>query len=949
MGDPLFKTVDSQAEKAQIFEKVKEIRDKFYKFNPNLKICISDQQIKKNIDLKYDYYKKCKNYYDFRKENEKYNTKYLHDNIPGYKSPLRSEEKSFISKSQIENMAQNLNTTTKRNYIHDKGISRVINQNFIEVFDCLFDADKAIDYALKHQPEVSCGATFCQLVSDNNYLIDPNVKNLLTENRKIFESPFCAITRRNQCGSILASFLYSEKTPNFSASEKADIIDATLKVFPPRNGADEVNEVAFIFSNLDTFKNEKEDVIISEALKNQNIENVLHYKPANPNETIVESLINGHNLVERPKEEIKFIDEEFSKYEIPMLKEINDNPLADKKLSGADKNKYLNWKKTHNDEDAYKRINDDLKNNSLENENAKNGIVPGKDLFGVKLNGEKNIVNEEDYEKNEFLNNKVEDPLSDGLTDEQREKEQLFKEAVKMRDTINSTSRGVLISTTDEQIRKNIDKKFTIYKFTNDFNKTGIENKAFNENYFKEHGIPVNKILRGADSSSIGKDFIDDYVKETNTPIKAAHYSAKEFEKLTKVNVQEVLDAIEKPSELMSFVSRNETTVRLGFTVHAALDNARFSKGIEKQIVPNEFFYQTLFEELNTKIQSYASPLSMLSEGIHPEGSEKHREDIMDAISENIAKTGNVFFEKNLTEPNFLSQVVNYAGTESELDTKKIREALKFTDNKGHTQIITDISKYAAVDKNLSFEQALFDKKGIRLKTDKELKELQDEFNLYDVSYVKEKLKDPEHSSPLSRYDEEINNNIIKTNGKDPYEERMKKFDYTKNYFNLYNRMSKHLLTERDNQILGYVNLKKQYDDKNFWEKIKAFFLQGLCETGRLKQRVNDQKKLLENSIKLKDEEVTLFEDVKDAVENKKPNIEYTMVKHVLPETNLKITETNKDEDKKVVEQKKVVEIAKDENNSSKELYQQSQLEQQNTLDLNNEMSENNHEFPSKN
>ena len=72
MGDPQFKTVDSQAEKAQIFEKVKEIRDKFYKFNPNLKICISDQQIKKNIDLKYDYYKKCKNYYDFRKENDKY-------------------------------------------------------------------------------------------------------------------------------------------------------------------------------------------------------------------------------------------------------------------------------------------------------------------------------------------------------------------------------------------------------------------------------------------------------------------------------------------------------------------------------------------------------------------------------------------------------------------------------------------------------------------------------------------------------------------------------------------------------------------------------------------------------------------------------------------------------------------------------------------------------------
>ena len=212
----------------------------------------------------------------------------------------------------------------------------------------------------------------------------------------------------------------------------------------------------------------------------------------------------------------------------------------------------------------------------------------------------------------------------------------------------------------------------------------------------------------------------------------------------------------------------------------------------------------------------------MLSEGVHPEGSEKHREDIMDAISENTAKPGNIFFEKNLTEPNFLSQVVNYAGTESELDTKKIREALKFTDNKGHTQIITDISKYAAVDKNLSFEQALFDKKGIRLKTDKELKELQDEFNLYDVSYVKEKLKDPEHSSPLSRYDEEINNNIIKTNGKDPYEERMKKFDYTKNYFNLYNRMSKHLLNERDNQILDYVNLKKQYVKT---EKLRSVFM----------------------------------------------------------------------------------------------------------------------------
>lgn len=928
------------AEKAQLFKDVKAIRDRYYKVNPNLKICITDQQIRENIDAKYDYYKKCKNYYDFRSNNDKSNFQYLKQHIPGYTSPLRTEETAFIPKSQIKNMVKVLNTPVKRNYIHDKTVSKILSQNYQEVFACLFDADKCIDYTLKHQAQVQCGATFSMLISNDKFNIDPNVKKLLSTNKKIFESPFCIMVFRNESGSKLSSFLYKDKVPKFTTSEANEIFTATSQAFVPVKGDDTALDAHFVFSHLSLFNKDKEDELILDSLKKQNITNVLHYKPANKNESIVDSLINNHDLVKRPENEIKFIDEEFTKYEIPMLKERYENSMRDLKLSKAESEKYLKWRETHNPEDAFKRINQNIKNKELYSEN-----LHEKDLSLANIKGINNIVNEEDNLFEINLNNNVIDELSP----EEREKEALFQEAVKMRDEINGTSRGVLLSVSDEQIRKNIKSKYEVYKFASNFSKACEENAAFTENYLKEHGIHSNTALRGTDTIVVNKDNIEEYSKEINTPIKAAHYSVKQLEKLTKVDMQDVLHALETPGMMMKFVSENESIVKLGFTAHAVLQNSRISAGIENQIVPNELFYEQLFSEINGHIEAYSTPLTMLTEGVHPKGSISERSEIFAAINEKMATEGTYFREKIQKEPHFGGKIAHFVNPDTEFDTKKIRNALTYTDKNGNTFEISDISKYTAVDKNLSFQQALFENKGIRPKTPKELEDLQNEFNLYDVAYVKEKMKDPEHSNPLNHRDEELYNKVIKTNGKDPYQERFKKFDYNRNYFSLHNRMSKHELNERDNRILDYVNLKQQYDSKPWYVKLYAAIFSS-SEVGQLRQRVNDQKTLLEREINMSDREVSLYKDVKEAVDNHKPNIKDSFPKHVLPKANLNKPDVKneKEKEKTDVSEKKLVELEKENVNSSPEYINQQQLSEQNVLNNQQQMGENTQEIPGK-
>ena len=63
--------------KASLFKEVQEIRNKLYKADPTLSLCISDTQIKRNIDKKLDYFLKCREYADWKIENEKANNAYL--------------------------------------------------------------------------------------------------------------------------------------------------------------------------------------------------------------------------------------------------------------------------------------------------------------------------------------------------------------------------------------------------------------------------------------------------------------------------------------------------------------------------------------------------------------------------------------------------------------------------------------------------------------------------------------------------------------------------------------------------------------------------------------------------------------------------------------------------------------------------------------------------------
>lgn len=960
MPPKTFEAKDIPAIKKQLFEETKALRDKF-KDAPELGLNISDQEIMDNIDAKFGMHIDSYNYLETIEDNIEENKKIAKEQNPDHVSLMRGAEYRMTGSNEFKTLMKENNDIIKKERLRDKTFYNLLNANYEKVLEATIDVKKGILFAQSNQMLLEAGYQSCTSYETKDGLgLSPQIKKLVLDNAMLVQESYVKIKNNLTFLASPFNFLFKEGAPSIS-EEKANKISLYVTMhrkdkFNPEKSVENKKLIESVLAlpticNVDVFKKMKENL-----QKNQ-VYNILRFKGKDENVSITKALIEDKPVVKRPDLEYENIKDDFKKYDLPYIyskvkNPEKSNPVLKEEIKGY--NYFLKNNKNPKS-DIFKNVNkflgkeitlDDFKDGKFVPQ-KKDKVKENKPKEQENIKENKPIVNEAPIKENKPIQNEVpnkenkvvqeaqpnkenkavqKEPAQKPMVEEdpeiKRQKEELFKQTVALRNSINKKYAAhiieestklppnqrvgldvVRIKTTDEEIRKIIDRKFDVYKFSHDFEKKRLTNFSTNFNYLQNNHFGNRVQFRKADAQSFDPEAFKKYVEQTNSVAKCEQFRAQQYEKIMNFDINKCIEAYDDLSKLPELLKGNEMIFNLGFTSTPILDNTDgplFSNNFKKEFKDNKLFYESSFISIKGILTYNSTPYTMLFDdrGV-PE-----KDDFADLCFD-LQKCGflqDLEKNKNIDKEMLGKSIVECASTSED---KKSIEYLKKAFNRKDK--ITNLSEYKSADPNKSLCQAMLDGTEIVKKTDEELKAMHDELHMYDNEVTRENLSNSKTKNLVSAAEKKRYKNFVKSKQEDVYLQRKNEKSNRELPRKLVSRLKiKNVNANniiQDKKVLQYLALEERHNNRSTGEKIlEAILPNSLTATGRIANEMKEKKAELLSLYGIGEHELQLYRNAKAEIEqneaNKQNNKEQVENKSVQPEakqnSNQKTNEINK-------------------------------------------------------
>ena len=321
-----------------------------------------------------------------------------------------------------------------------------------------------------------------------------------------------------------------------------------------------------------------------------------------------------------------------------------------------------------------------------------------------------------------------------------RTKDEIFA-AVKHYQQVLKEKGGLDLNVSDEQILKNIDKKQNYYLSCVAYNENLNHREKTNAQALKQDGIKYRNYLRSTDLATIPSNELESFKKEMNSQIKQDHYYAKKVEEVGKANFSEIADMIiSHPENLVDYMNENTSLFEVGFGATSIVNKkqgSKFSKDLQNIITENSKVFEGVFAQAKSVISFNSSPLTFLFNEYVPNS----------LLSEKFADAAsNVLYSRggNSKEPPEMDIVTALSQASDACNSKDIRALKAGLKAAG---VKENLIFYKSSVKGETLQDALMNKHDLKPCSEEEKKAIQDEFNKFDMAYLKNKLDHPEDSN----------------------------------------------------------------------------------------------------------------------------------------------------------------------------------------------------------
>ena len=326
--------------KDDLFEKAVYVRG-LLKDAPLSPFNISDDQIRSNIDKKFNIYLRAKEYNDTTDSSIKnIGEKFKKDN-PNFVNLLRGSFFSGHTEDEYDNLLKQTNTPAKSEHYRQQIIKNILSINPKEVVDATLDFEKTLDYAEKNRKNIECGFQASAIVEHGTggTFFSESIKNLVVKNKTLYETTFATMRDNiNLLGSPLY-YLFEETKPHISDEQLAGFLvhcKDTIYRQDNKNPLDIQlrNGIGDLAHNPNIEKIEK----LQKALEGKDITNLLYMKSTDKTKSLTDSLLENIELKPLDPVEKRKLDADFNKFEIAAIYDkINSKPEESLPLTEEEK------------------------------------------------------------------------------------------------------------------------------------------------------------------------------------------------------------------------------------------------------------------------------------------------------------------------------------------------------------------------------------------------------------------------------------------------------------------------------------------------------------------------------------------------------------------------------------------------------------------------------------
>lgn len=417
-------------------------------------------------------------------------------------------------------------------------------------------------------------------------------------------------------------------------------------------------------------------------------------------------------------------------------------------------------------------------------------------------------------------------------------KEELIAEAKRYRDELKDfLPESMRIS--DEQIEKNVSKKYSLYEYAFEFT-TGKYEKLNEFNKFVEANGQKNYCsFRGGEAQGLTEEQFSDRLKEVNTKEKAEHFQRKSLEGIVKADYTELIEVINDPKKWVKYSKEHGDFIYQGFTAGGLTKCTKLSNSNNSLINDNVKIFESLPAAMLNKMMQSANPISMLYEGLDHNLSQDEALTIMGGAGLKKICPMNI----QSIEDRMLNETFGALSTSITEDyVSDLYDYLK--ENK-----IKDLSTLKPEKEGQTLYNAIKNGDKIVKKSAEEIKEMDADFNKYEQEALQQRMDDKVNSKALTKdeYKKFLNNiNISFTDDK-----------INENYADYLNDVRKvnseqyKLDQEREKINQSYIdrsiNAEKEYKKINGFTKFLSYLVPNTwTKAGRLRNEMQEVKEWIE-------------------------------------------------------------------------------------------------------
>ena len=243
---------------------------------------LSAEQIRKNIEDKYETYKNCNLFLNDNNLTERDNKRHIAKNglttqKENFREPFYlNSTNAFKAYGDVEfkDVVKQVNTPAKTRDFKMSLISSHVNSNHIDAIKASQDPDDALLYFTRNPKQVFLGADFSQIRSDSEnakdkigFNISGELNNELEKDKKYFEDPYKGIMSQVNFSASPLSFLFGKG--NDIDNEHAEAIKCGVNSlsFVDEKNVDDLIDLKEAASGVKNITNEKKNEYIQSGLE----------------------------------------------------------------------------------------------------------------------------------------------------------------------------------------------------------------------------------------------------------------------------------------------------------------------------------------------------------------------------------------------------------------------------------------------------------------------------------------------------------------------------------------------------------------------------------------------------------------------------------------------------------------------------------------------------------